>query len=288
MIIAPNGLAGDRIRGLVCGLPSHRRAKRLLMALQAFMDGSGNQDQGVLVLAGYVSTMENWAEFSDQWNRILNMTPRLRYLKMNDAVRLKQEFHGWSEERRDERLGLFREVIENYVQLAIASTVLYADLHCAMQTIGMQLKIRPFHVAAFTMMRQLQKYQCEYGLNEKIDFYFDNEVMEMSLILENWSWLVSTASDDLKPWIGATPQFQDDQDFPPLQAADMIAWLGRNQWESLYQGKPRYEANWPVRKQIPLLSVAHNRDSLTALLQEAYFSASSSLLGGASAEQDDE
>jgi hypothetical protein len=35
----------------------------------------------------------------------------------------------------------------------------------------------------------------------------------------------------IRPFIGARPRFEKDGDFPPLQAADLLAWWIRR-WES--------------------------------------------------------
>jgi hypothetical protein len=56
-------------------LPSHIH-KRPLMAMQAFMDDSSDEN-GVYVLAGHIATEGLWAAFSKEWEGMLRLgTPR--------------------------------------------------------------------------------------------------------------------------------------------------------------------------------------------------------------------
>lgn len=63
-------------------------------------------------------------------------------------------------------------------------------------------------------------------LNQKIDFYFDNQT-EKKVVLEAWESYLNNRADDIRDLYGATPRFEDDQEFLPLQAADFWAWWVR-------------------------------------------------------------
>ena len=68
-------------------------------------------------------------------------------------------------------------------------------------------------------------------LTEKVDFYFDDQT-EKSIILRGWDDFVAEMPDDeIKQYYGATPRFENDQDFLPLQAADLWAWWVREWYE---------------------------------------------------------
>jgi hypothetical protein len=62
------------------------------MALQAFIDDSGRGQDPAFVLAGWIASPEQWAEFSDEWIRILHQSPGIEYFKMQEAWRLKRQF----------------------------------------------------------------------------------------------------------------------------------------------------------------------------------------------------
>ena len=74
---------------------------------QAYVDDSGNyQHSPVLVLAGFVASVEKWLEFADDWQRMLDMRPKIEYFKMNEAATLTGQFRDWSKDRRDEWVAL--------------------------------------------------------------------------------------------------------------------------------------------------------------------------------------
>jgi hypothetical protein len=56
------------------------------MALQGFFDDSGNESSSpIFVLAGFITTNQRWAAFSDEWQLALDEPPRLKYFKMAEA-----------------------------------------------------------------------------------------------------------------------------------------------------------------------------------------------------------
>src|SRR4051812_26441335 len=94
---------------LVCGLPAGDRERRQIYMLRAFIDDSrGHSLPKVFVLAGYISTAERWASFSDEWRRALDMSPRIAYFKYWEAIKRRKQFYGWSEKAAFERASVFR------------------------------------------------------------------------------------------------------------------------------------------------------------------------------------
>ena len=63
-------------------------------------------------------------------------------------------------------------------------------------------------------------------LDEKIDFFFDNQ-SEKKAIISSWENYVLERPDETRKYYGATPRFEDDEEFLPLQAADFWAWWVR-------------------------------------------------------------
>jgi hypothetical protein len=90
-------------------------------------------------------------------------------------------------------------------------------------------------------------------LSEKVDFIFDNQT-EKGFILEAWEgYLKNQESRDLRQYYGATPRFEDDKEFLPLQAADLWAWWVREWYEEDASDHPTKMANfdfgtWQGRK----------------------------------------
>ncbi len=65
-----------------------------------------------------------------------------------------------------------------------------------------------------------------FGLTEKVDFIFDVQGEKKEIIL-GWEKFVETSPTELRERFGAFPRFEDDSEFLPLQAADLVAGHGR-------------------------------------------------------------
>jgi Protein of unknown function (DUF3800) len=75
-----------------------------------------------------------------------------------------------------------------------------------------------------------ERIQSEIPLNETVDFIFDDQT-EKSFIMSAWNEYLAARPDDIRDYYGATPRFENDQKFLPLQAADLWAWWVRRWYE---------------------------------------------------------
>lgn len=70
-------------------------------ALEVYVDDSGSEPQGeIFFLAGFISTVERWAAFSNEWDSALGLHPTLDYFKMSEAAGFWEQFsssRGWNE-----------------------------------------------------------------------------------------------------------------------------------------------------------------------------------------------
>src|SRR5258706_7193189 len=113
--------ASKPIWAIVCGLPAGKRERRQIFMLKAFIDDSkSHQGAGVCMLAGYVGPAEMWASFSDEWQRVLDMNPRINYFKLREAMKQQREFYGRPVELCNERIACFRAVIEKFGPVEVA------------------------------------------------------------------------------------------------------------------------------------------------------------------------
>ena len=97
------------------GLSEPERRRRLLLPIQAYIDDSGVKGtHAVFVLAGFMGNAERWAEFSDAWSDYLKLAPSVRYVKMNEAVKLNGEFRSWKPEERDRKLAGCADIINRF------------------------------------------------------------------------------------------------------------------------------------------------------------------------------
>src|SRR6185437_369377 len=98
------------------------------MTLQAFIDDSAEAGQ-VLVLAGYISSADDWRVFSDEWQKRLDHAGWKRF-KMSEVATGGPE--------RMEIAGWFYRAIEEHVQAYIAVAVDIPALRRAVREVGLR------------------------------------------------------------------------------------------------------------------------------------------------------
>lgn len=121
----------DRIWAQIAGMaPSLRGWERGIVVFQAYMDES-RSDNATFVLAGYVSTAEKWAKFSQSWEPLLpfstknKVTGNYRF-KMSEMAR-----------RLSDVLPFYR-VIEDNVMFALSCKIQVSDLERAADRIWIE------------------------------------------------------------------------------------------------------------------------------------------------------
>jgi hypothetical protein len=221
--------AQDRVWAQVSGLPASISDRRLLMVFQAYIDDSYTSG-GVFVLAGYIATTEVWAKFSKEWEEMLPFGVRAKdgrfHFKMSEMA---------SSPERLERVGAFYRIIESYDLTSISCNINIAELRRAAKRLWSPERIidwGPFSDPFFFTFRAL--IDCVHDHrdkfpslpDEKIDFIFD-EQSQKSIIFSAWDQFLASRRDHIRPLFGATPRFEDDKDFLPLQAADLWTWWVR-------------------------------------------------------------
>jgi hypothetical protein len=229
--------------------------------LQAFIDESF--DHGLFVMAGFVAPAEAWARFSDEWQQFLEMKPGVRYLKMNDAMTLEGEFRWWRDAARDEKLRLLNGCISDHATIAVSCSMPHSAYVNCIGDIRTVPKWSPYQFLLFGIIKELVHHQALLGLHEKIDFIFDEQVMEKEKIRREWEAFKS-ANWEIEQWLGDAPQFRDDLICKPLQAADMLAWLMRNKGVAgiEFPSKP------PRTKDCPIISFVWTEESLRDLARK--------------------
>lgn len=207
----------------LCGYPSEIRLRRLILPmLRAFFDDSGRSQEPVFVLAGFVARSEAWARFSDAWNSALHQAPRIEYFKMYEANSRTGQFDGWTVEARNQKMLMLAQIIKDHVLCGLS--VVMRHKHYA-QVFKGQIADRldqPFFWMYHQTLYLCIQWQANSGLDEKMDFVFDEQEGESDFILSRHDEFMALAPDEFKSkW--NRPTFMDDKETPALQAADMYA-----------------------------------------------------------------
>jgi hypothetical protein len=201
--------------------------------IQAFVDDS-TSDIGDrrFVLAAYLNSAKAWALFSDAWDEELRADPAIAYLKMSEANSLKGQFSGLSWSHRDEKIRGLARVIRHFKPRSIHCSVSRNDVEAILAPVSPYGLARPYTVCFHALTIRLAHYQVEIGSTTPVDFIFDSqEGLEQEMTM-TYDMARRFQPPEVQRLLAVSPIFRDDKDALPLQAADMLAWHVRRQYET--------------------------------------------------------
>jgi hypothetical protein len=212
-----------------------------------------HKDRQVALRRPVAVAYTQWEKFIHAWQRMLDMPCRIEYFKMNEAkcapAKPKGQFAGWSREKTDERVAIAYSTIEHHAHFQLSCIV---DLEPFYRIFDERLlerrAINPFYLAFGRMITGFTHKQRGLGLQEKVDFIFDERSKEKTRIRDAWDAYKDSAEPDIKPYIGSDPRFENDIKCSPLQAADLNAWWIR---KMATEKRQIYNFPWKARRQIP-------------------------------------
>src|SRR5579862_5235981 len=105
-------------------IPPKNKLKTVPAKLVAAFDASGKEDSGLLVVAGFISSQEDWATFDTEWRARLK-EDSLDYFHMVDFAASRKQFSaGWkdNEPRRQKLLGDLLDIIKSRTYRLFASS----------------------------------------------------------------------------------------------------------------------------------------------------------------------
>jgi len=252
--------AADRVWAQVSGLPRAEGANRLLMTYQIFLDDSG--DDQVFVLAGYVSTVDRWAALSEQWENALHGSSRYRELKRFKMKEMTAQL---------ERVEGFYRIIEQHVTAAVSYEIEVPVLVEVVRNFNWpayfgnrEILENPYFMAFRSMIRGLAYHHEKLSIEPPVDFYCDDQT-EKKRIYEVWDTVKWNLTPGGQAFIRGDPRFEKDEDFKPLQAADLYAWWVRK-WRRepirRTQGEAPYHFPWEIKRKIPTLKLIDDKAHL--------------------------
>jgi hypothetical protein len=233
----------DYIRALESGLPSCERNKRWIVVCQAYIDASGMggiDSDPHLILAGFLSTSEVWAKFSDAWKAELNVKPRIncfKFTKHYKDIELKDKIYNLT------------KIIRSFPLVRVCS---YMDKEEFNEYIIKQQPKRridhPYWLCFQNIIVETVKDQIKNKLQTPIEFIFDEEgALGIDCLMWYNYFKNYTFPKWVLPYLGDPPSFKNDEKIMPLQAADLYAGLLRY---SFIENQILY---WPPPKELKLL-----------------------------------
>jgi hypothetical protein len=214
--------------------------------LRAFFDDSNIHQGPVYVLAGWVAPAEKWAPFSNDWQAVLDMKPRVGYFKYSEAMNFGGEFLGISQASRDEKLKLLVGVLEDYGVVGISASVphrVFSGWFCKAPAPFNN----PYVMLLYGVIMRLLRYARSIDYRDKVDLIFDTQLDQMENVMAAWAGFVRDAPDEFRPLLGDPPMFRNDKTTLPLQAADLHAGWLREMNTAQELGKQQLMPPWHPR-----------------------------------------
>ena len=234
--------------------------------LNAYIDDSGTSELPVLVFAGFCARPAQWEVFSDEWRKVLNLRPRLPYFKAADAFGLSKTFYGWDETERDERVMLLADVIKQHAMYGVIVEAPYA-------LIGEYFRgpkggyFDVTHMMAFAyMVASVGGGSNRFANGEKVKL-----ILDKSLFKGLTRAMMEKSRDQMGPEFQKVimwpPAEEDDEEFLPLQAADMLAWPFRQRFIDRLNGQASQPIADRAMAHIGSIPVVHEAIDLTEVQQ---------------------
>jgi len=206
--------------------------------LQIWFDDSGKGHGPVFVLAGYLAPVEDWCGFADEWKAVLGKEPnKLDYLKGYEAFGLRKQFKGWTETDRDQRVAEFLPLIDKYSGKGLAIVIPHDQFDKILKQ-SFQPFRNPYMFAYALSFSVMLHFAHGNPAREPIELIFDEDVIKRKQAEKAYKEMFRVYPADVTGLLGRKePRFENDKQFNPLQASDLLAYCVRARHES----DPRYD-----------------------------------------------
>lgn len=194
----------------------------IVTLLKTFMDETGvHEDAEMVAVAAYIGRPAVWRDWTKAWNAAKKP---IKIVHAVDCANFKGEFAGWDKDRRDKWVANLLPVIPAHDLAGIVIGVHLHDLGAAMKACPELLEMfgTPYTACFQWAISIIAEFATEYGKGERMAFV--HEVNDYKgECLKAFEYI----KDNLNPRkIPMTLSFGGKKDYPPLQAADILAYEG--------------------------------------------------------------
>ena len=181
-------------------------------------------------MEGLIGHSNDWAIFSDEWAACLAETPSIKVFKMAHAAARSGEFYRWTEQMRDDKLRALARIINRHAQI-VTWSVIDLDAHAELWAKRLrkphsETYFWPFHCTIMATCFALW----DAGWRERFDIFFDEQAA-FGFRAKAWyptiKRLIAFQEPEAAAIMPVEPMFKTDDEFRPLQAADLFAWCIR-------------------------------------------------------------
>jgi hypothetical protein len=215
------------------------------MALQGFFDDSGNEPTSLIfILAGFITTNQHWAAFSDEWQLALDEPPRLEYFKMAEAEHFRGQFskkNGWINENRDARLLTLANIVAKYAIVRVHVSILHSSFAQWIKSIRNPTRNsaqdNPYFALFQSIVQIISYLRVNAFRNDSCEIVFDDQGSMGADAIHFWenfrrnpAATADETADLFRGYFDNPPIFRDEKKCLPLQASDLYAWQLRRRF----------------------------------------------------------
>jgi hypothetical protein len=197
--------------------------ERVMASFAAYFDESGTHgDSRILTLAGYVAKVEQWVEFSREWDELLKQE-NLTHFHMSKFEARQGEFAGWDNERRLRVQQRLIGIIKRRVNFGIFCAVNLVDYEETMTEWGRDAFGSPYSFCVKLCLAFVSLISQKYNRTEPIAYFIEHGAGYNHEISESVRATFANGTMRNLLRLGSLT-FIDKKAALPIQAADLLAY----------------------------------------------------------------
>lgn len=208
------------------------------MTVQVAIDDSnrGQENAPAFILAGFMATVQRWGSFAADWQDELDREPSIALLKASEAINLKKNFAGWSEQERDQRLISFVKIIRKHAFASVRTALVKEKFDRTFAGFSGALR-KLYAQATISVITRTMIFAERRHMRQPFEFIFDEGIMSPNQLRDMHRDAINYLPPKVRLYISKFRHDTDDH-FYPLQAADLFAGYYREQLVAEAEGRP--------------------------------------------------
>ena len=189
----------------------------------AYLDESGTHDGSEAVaVAGFISNTAKWEALSEDWSRALAEW-EIDYFHMSDFENYQQQFSSWTEVQHRDRLNYLLGLIKQYTMQSVGYVLPMEAFDRIVSEEAKGVCGDAYGMAALGCWWTVAKLAKQPQNDGYINYVMDRKSKGSGPLLQ-----IYRSGSKVDQWSDDTRirglLFHDKEDFPPLQAADIMAY----------------------------------------------------------------
>ena len=124
------------------------------MSLVCYLDDSGNEDDPIVTLAGYIAPAGDWLNFEVHARELFN-AHKLPYLHTMDLHQRKREFKGWTRKQTAQFANVFYRILDQHTYAGFEFSVLKSTFEANKSVYNVERQSSPLGFCLHGIVHQL-------------------------------------------------------------------------------------------------------------------------------------